>query len=92
LSSRWETAAAVNPKPGFDKNGKRIIGEKAIALPRGEGSSGGLRHWLANTTLTFGINNIWDTRAPLSMNGFGFTPLFDNAMQRFFYVQLEKKL
>ena len=84
-------AAAVNPKPGFDKNGKRIIGEKAIAPPRGEGSSGGLRHWLANTTLTFGINNIWDTRAPLTMFSFGFNPFFENAIQRYFYVQLEKK-
>jgi outer membrane receptor protein involved in Fe transport len=81
----------VNPKPGFDKNAKRIIGEKAIAPPRGEGSSGGLRHWLANTTLTFGINNIWDTRAPLAMSGSGYNPSFGNAIQRFFYVQLEKK-
>jgi iron complex outermembrane receptor protein len=85
---------AETPKPGFDKEGKRIIGEQAIAPPRGEGSSGGLRHWLANTTFTFGINNIWDTRAPLTILpiSFGYNSDFNaSPIQRFFYVQLEKK-
>jgi outer membrane receptor protein involved in Fe transport len=84
---------AETPKPGFDKEGKRIIGERAIAPPRGEGTSNGLRHWLANTTFTFGINNIWDTRAPLTIRpiSFGFNYFNSSPIQRFFYVQLEKK-
>jgi iron complex outermembrane recepter protein len=84
---------AETPKPGFDKEGKRIIGEQAIAPPRGEGTSAGWRHWLANTTFTFGINNIWDTRAPLTIRpiSFGFNYFNASPIQRFFYVQLEKK-
>ena len=84
---------AETPKPGFDKEGKRIVGEKAIAPPRGEGTSNGWRHWLANTTFTFGINNIWDTRAPLTIRpiSLGYNYFSANAIQRFFYVQLEKK-
>jgi iron complex outermembrane receptor protein len=84
---------AETPKPGFDKEGKRIIGEQAIAPPRGEGTSSGWRHWLANTTFTFGINNIWDTRAPLTIRpiSLGFNYFNSNPIQRFFYVQLEKK-
>ncbi len=86
-------AVAETPKPGFDKEGKRIVGEKAIAPPRGEGTSNGLRHWLANTTFTFGINNIWDTRAPLTIRpiSLGYNYFNSSPIQRFFYVQLEKK-
>jgi iron complex outermembrane receptor protein len=86
--------AAETAKPGFDKDGKRIIGEKAIPPVRGEGSSGGFRRWLANTTFTFGINNIWDTRAPLAIArgiGLGYDYNTVDPIQRFFYVQLEKK-
>jgi iron complex outermembrane receptor protein len=87
-------AVAETAKPGFDKDGKRIIGEKAIPPVRGEGSSGGLRKWLANTTMTFGINNIWDSRAPLAESraiSFGYDYNYTNPIQRFFYVQLEKR-
>ena len=51
------------PQPGYSKDGKRILGEKAIS-PKPEGSGSGIRKWLANTTLTFGINNIGDVKPP----------------------------
>ena len=55
-----------SPRPGYDKDGKRIIGEKAISPPP-EGSRWNWRTLLANTTVTFGINNIADTRPPLQV-------------------------
>ncbi|MBV8275672.1 MAG: TonB-dependent receptor, partial [Verrucomicrobia bacterium] len=55
------------PKPGYDKEGKKIVGEKAVAPPP-EGSSRGIRAWLAGTKLTFGINDIFDTAPPYENN------------------------
>ncbi|MGA8480180.1 MAG: TonB-dependent receptor [Chthoniobacterales bacterium] len=79
------------PKPGYDKEGKRLVGEKAIA-PKPEAAGGGWRRWLGGTKLTFGINNIFDTRPPFSDF---FTEGFDTAhttpFQRYFYVEVEKK-
>ena len=78
------------PKPGYDKEGKKIVGEKAIAPPA-EGK-GGVRWWLANTTLTFGINNIFDTRPPYSADWYqGFDTGDATPIQRYFYVQIDKK-
>ena len=81
------------PKPGYDKEGKRLVGEKAIA-PKPEGSRWGWRTFLANTTLTFGIKNIFDAHPPLSIDqnsGNGYD--FNNAdpIGRFFYISAEKK-
>jgi outer membrane receptor protein involved in Fe transport len=81
------------PKPGYNKEGKRIVGEKAIA-PAPEGPHWGWRSLLADTTLTFGIKNIFDTRPPLSIdqnsgNGFDFGQ--SDPIQRFFYISAEKK-
>jgi iron complex outermembrane recepter protein len=81
------------PAPGYSKDGKRVVGEKAIS-PKPEGA-GGWRKWVANTTLTFGINNIGDTRPPLSVQGGTFFQGYDTTaatpIGRFFYFQLEKK-
>jgi iron complex outermembrane receptor protein len=81
------------PKPGYDKEGKRLVGEKAIA-PKPEGQRWGWRSFLANTTLTFGIKNIFDAHPPLSIDqnsGNGYD--FNNAdpIGRFFYISAEKK-
>lgn len=81
------------PKAGYNKEGKRIVGEKAIA-PAPEGSRFGWRNLLANTTLTFGINNIFDTAAPLSVDNV--LSNFDNAggannIMRYFWVSVDKK-
>jgi iron complex outermembrane recepter protein len=81
------------PKPGYNKEGKRIVGEKAIA-PAPEGARWGWRNLLANTTITFGINNIFDTPPPLAVDNV--LSNFDNAggtnfIQRYFWVSIDKK-
>jgi hypothetical protein len=82
-----------SPRPGYDKDGKRILGEKAIS-PKSEGARWNWRTILANTTLTFGTNNIADTRPPLSSDSFyfqGYDTQSATPIQRYFYVQVEKK-
>jgi outer membrane receptor protein involved in Fe transport len=84
------------PRPGYGKDGKPIIGEKAIS-PKQEGARWSWRSLLNNTTITFGINNIADTRPPLQVaagptNFFqGFDTLNTTPIQRYFYFQIEKK-
>jgi iron complex outermembrane receptor protein len=81
------------PAPGYSKDGKRITGEKAIS-PKPEGSGRGWRALLANTTLTFGINNLADTPPPLTVQGVNILQGFDTSVAtpigRYFYVELEK--
>jgi outer membrane receptor protein involved in Fe transport len=79
------------PPPGYSKDGKRILGEKAIS-PKPEGSTGGIRKWLANTTLTFGINNIGDVKPPYSADWYqGFDTGDAVPFGRVYYVQIDKK-
>jgi outer membrane receptor protein involved in Fe transport len=80
------------PNPGYDKEGKKIVGEKAVA-PMPQGSSWGIRSLLANTTLTFGINNVFDTYPPLSVDNLqvNYDTNVGNPAQRFFYVEVEKQ-
>jgi iron complex outermembrane recepter protein len=82
------------PKPGYDKDGKRVIGEKAIA-PAPEGHGWSWRRLLDNTTFTFGIKNLSDAHPPLAFVGNGAYQGYDtyaaNPVQRFFYGQIEKK-
>jgi iron complex outermembrane receptor protein len=82
------------PKPGYNKEGKKIVGEKAIA-PAPEGRHAGFwRTLLANTTFTFGINNIFDTRPPLSVDNVitNFDPASGtNFIQRYFWFSVDKK-
>jgi iron complex outermembrane recepter protein len=79
------------PKPGYDKEGKRLIGEKAVA-PKPEGSRWGWRNLLAGTKIIFGINNLFDTHPPLSVdsNFLGRDYFNDNSIQRFFYFEIDK--
>jgi hypothetical protein len=98
ISYEFGTPAEVTPEsplPGYGKDGKRLIGENAIS-PKAEGSRWNWRTILANTTLTFGINNIADTRPPLSAQGGnvgidGYDTQSATPIQRYFYVQIEKK-
>jgi iron complex outermembrane receptor protein len=81
------------PKPGYNKEGKPIVGEKAIA-PAPETPHWGWRSLLADTTFTFGIKNIFDTRPPLSIDqlaGIGYDYSNADPIQRYFYVSVEKK-
>jgi iron complex outermembrane receptor protein len=85
------TAPGPLPPPGYSKDGKRVIGEKAIS-PKPEGSSKGLRAWLANTTLTFGIKNIGDVKPPFSSDWYqGYDPASASPIGRYFYVSVDKK-
>jgi iron complex outermembrane recepter protein len=81
------------PKPGYDKEGKRLVGEKAIA-PKSEGPGWGWRTFLADTTFTFGIKNIFDAHPPLSIDqnaGTGYDFYNADPLGRYFYVSVEKK-
>jgi iron complex outermembrane recepter protein len=79
------------PKPGYDKEGKKIVGEKAIA-PKPEGTHWGWRQWMAGTKLTFGINNVFDTAPPFADQTAGFDPASGaTPIGRYFYVSVEKK-
>lgn len=82
------------PKAGYDKEGKRVVGEKAIA-PAPEGHGWTWRRLLDNTTFTFGIKNLGDSHPPLFFFGNGgyqgYDTLAANPVQRFFYGQIEKK-
>jgi outer membrane receptor protein involved in Fe transport len=79
------------PKPGYGREGKKILAEKAIA-PKPEASNWGWRWWLANTTFTFGINNFFNTRPPLSADAYqGYDFSNTNPYGRFYYMQFEKK-
>ena len=100
ISYEFGAPAEVSPessRPGYDKEGKRLISEKAIS-PKPEASPRwNWRSLLANTTFTFGINNIADTRPPLVSQGAaanffqGFDTTVATPIQRYFYFQIEKK-
>jgi iron complex outermembrane receptor protein len=80
------------PKPGYDKEGKRILGEKAISPKPEAACNEGWRRWLGGTKLTFGINNIFDTRPPFEdFLTEGFDTAHTTPFQRYFYVEIEKK-
>ena len=85
-----EEITPETPLPGYGKDGKRVLGEKAIS-PKPDGPSAGWRRWVANTKLTFGINNLGDVRPPFSDTLAGFDTQTTNPIGRFYYVQLEKK-
>ena len=100
ISYEFGTPAEVapeSPRPGYDKDGKRLIGEKAISPPPEASPRWNWRSLLANTTVTFGINNIADTRPPLVSQGTaanffqGFDTSVATPIQRYFYFQIEKK-
>jgi hypothetical protein len=84
-------AGAAMPHPGYSKDGKKIIGEQAIS-PKPEGSNSGIRKWLANTTLTFGINNVGGVKPPFSSDWYqGYDTGTTVPFGRVYYVQIEKK-
>ena len=85
-----EEITPETPLPGYGKDGKRVLGEKATS-PKPEGPSAGWRRWVANTKLTFGINNLGDVRPPFADSLTGFDTQTTNPFGRYYYVQLEKK-
>jgi iron complex outermembrane recepter protein len=87
---KGEEVAPQTPQPGYDKDGKRLIGEKATS-PKPEGRISGWRRYLQGTRLTFGIQNIGDVRPPFQDSFTGYDPTQANALGRYFYVQIDKK-
>ncbi len=88
-----EEVTPETPQPGYTKEGKAIVPNQEVAARPGTNSKG-LRYWLANTTVTFGIQNLADTRPPLSVNGNyfqGFDTFITSPVQRYFYFSIEKK-
>lgn len=78
-------------KPGYDKEGNRLLGEQAIS-PKPEGSRWGWRSLLNNMKFIFGINNIFHAHPPLSVDGFPGRDVFnDNSIQRFLYFEIDKR-
>jgi iron complex outermembrane receptor protein len=94
ISYQFGVPTAVSPetpKPGYDKEGKRLVGDKAIS-PKPEGSSFGWRKLLTNTRFTFGIDNVFDAPPPFSSDWYqGYDTSNGNPIRRFFYVSVEKK-
>lgn len=76
------------PRLGHDKDGKKLMGEKAIPS-KPEAARWGWRNLLAGTKLIFGIDNIFDAQPPLSVD-LGRDFLNDNPIQRFFYFEIDK--
>jgi outer membrane receptor protein involved in Fe transport len=84
---------STSVRAGYDKNGNRLPGDAATS-PQAEGSSAGWRNWLGGTTVTFGINNLGDARAPLAIFGTGaggFDTNNSDPIQRFFYFEIDKR-
>jgi iron complex outermembrane receptor protein len=78
------------PLPGYAKDGKKLLGEKAISPGRDRGSSG-WRKYLANTRLVFGVNNVFDAAPPFADRMEGYDSRTTNPFGRNFYVEFEKK-
>jgi iron complex outermembrane recepter protein len=85
-----EEITPETPTPGYSKEGKRLTGEAATS-PKPERSSAGIRQWLAGTTVTLGINNLFDASPPFADNFQGYDAQTANPLGRYFYVELERK-
>jgi iron complex outermembrane receptor protein len=85
-----EEVAPQTPQPGYDKEGRRIAGERAIS-PKPEARGDGWRRYLRGTKFTFGIQNIGDVRPPLQDSFTSYDPTQANALGRYFYIQIDKK-
>jgi outer membrane receptor protein involved in Fe transport len=85
-----EELAPSAPRPGYSSDGKNLLGEDAI-LPKAMGRGANIRTWLAGATVTFGVNNLEDSKPPFSDTMFGYDETTANPIGRYFYVELEKK-
>ncbi|MBV8280150.1 MAG: TonB-dependent receptor [Verrucomicrobia bacterium] len=86
----WVDDLVRVPSPGYSADGKRALGENAI-LPNPDCRGGQVRNWFGGVTLTFGINNLEDSKPPFSDNMFGYDETTSNPIGRYFFLELEKK-
>ena len=87
----------TEPVPGYardaSKNAEVTDGEdkKVTPVSTAEYSLPGWRAWLNNTTITLGINNVFDQDAPLVVSGNGYDQRQANIRGRVWYVALKKR-
>jgi iron complex outermembrane receptor protein len=85
-----EELTPETPMVGYAKDGKKLLGEKAVSPGRESGSSG-WRRYLTNTKLVFGVNNVFDAVPPFADQLEGYDTRTMNPLGRNFYVEFEKK-
>ena len=85
-----EELKPTTPLAGYTKDGKKLLGEKAVSPGRDRRSSG-WRRYLANTKLVFGMNNVFDAAPPFADQLEGYDTRTTNPFGRTFYVELERK-
>jgi iron complex outermembrane receptor protein len=84
------------PVPGYSKGGKEVVGKEKETPPTVAYAMPCWKNILNNTTLTVGVNNIFDEEPPKSFsfefgNSIGYPGgLYDN-IGRFWYVRMIKK-
>jgi hypothetical protein len=78
------------PPAGYSTDGKRALGEDAV-LPKERASLNEWRSRLGGATVTFGINNLEDSKPPFSDSQFGYDERTANPIGRYFFVEVEKK-
>src|SRR5262249_31642651 len=92
-------APATEPVPGYAKDAGNVEmtdreDERGSPVSTVEGSSYGWRAWLNNTTVTLGMNNVFDQDPPFVASGTnfnGYDPWQANIRGRVWYVALKKR-
>jgi outer membrane receptor protein involved in Fe transport len=96
---RLRPPATQQEVAGFAKDGGKNVkmpnGKEEGVLPisTAEYGAGGWRAWLKGTTITLGIQNVFDSDPPFVAGGFGYgyDPSLADVKGRFWYVRLTKK-
>jgi len=87
-------APAASEVPGFSKDGNKNTKEKnVLPISTAEYNPCGWRAWLNNTTLTLGLQNVFDEDPPFVAGSFenGYDESLTTIKGRFWYVQLKKR-
>ena len=86
--------AAQTEVAGYAKDGgKSVKAKNAVPVSTAEYNPCGWRAWLNNTTITLGMNNVFDEEPPFVAAAFenGFDEVTANAKGRFWYVAFKKR-
>jgi len=92
-------ASAVAPVPGLAKDGGKNVKMKdgqeknVVPVSTAEYGCGNWRWWLNNTTVTLGMQNVFDSDPPFVGGSFenGYDESLATIKGRFWYVQLKKR-
>ena len=88
---------ALAPVPGFAKDGGKNVkmkdGKEKTVMPvsTAEYNPCGWRAWLNNTTISLGIQNVFDEDPPFAAGAGGYDASLATIKGRFWYLQLKKK-